>query len=156
MTRPRCDPNRHLSTPFGLSSRLGLGSATRRIGGVSVVSRAPVPTASGRSPEQRLRALAKANEVRVARAQLKREVASGRILPARVVADPPTCAQTAKVRELLLVVPRIGTARADRVLARCRIAHAKTLDGLSDRQRTELAELLAPLTIPRSRRPQCV
>jgi hypothetical protein len=89
-----------------------------------------------------LRALAKANEVRVARARLKRAVAAGGIQPARVVADPPSCVQTAKVRELLLVVPRIGPARADRLLAHCRIAHAKTIGGLSDRQRAELAELL--------------
>jgi len=89
-----------------------------------------------------LLALAKANDVRVARARLKRGVAAGRIEPARVVADPPACTQTAKVRELLLVVPRIGPARADRLLARCRIAHGKTLGGLSDRQRAELIELL--------------
>jgi hypothetical protein len=120
-------------------SRLDLSSGTRRIGTVPVVSRTPAP---GRSPEQRLRALAKANEVRLARAQLKREVATGRLALARVLADPPTCAQTAKVRELLLVVPRIGPARADRVLARCRIAHAKTVGGLSDRQRAELVALL--------------
>jgi hypothetical protein len=48
---------------------------------------------------------------------------------ARVVADPPACPLTAKVGELLLVVPRIGPARADRALARCRIAHAKTVGG---------------------------
>jgi hypothetical protein len=114
--------------------------ATRRIGTVPGVSR--TPTAPGRSPEQRLRALAKANEVRVARAQLKRQVAAGRIELAQVVADPPACAQTAKVRQLLLVVPRIGPARADRVLAHCRIAYAKTIGGLSDRQRAELVEML--------------
>jgi hypothetical protein len=108
---------------------------------VPVVSR--TPTAFGRSPEQRLRALAKANEVRVARARLKREVAAGRIELARLVAEPPTCVQSAKVRELLLAVPRIGPARADRLLARSRIAHAKTVAGLSDRQRAELVELLA-------------
>jgi S13-like H2TH domain len=90
-----------------------------------------------------LRALAKANEVRVARAQLKRGVAAGRLEPAQLVAEPPSCVETAKVRELLLVVPGIGPVRADRVLARCRIAHTKTIAGLSDRQRAELVELLA-------------
>jgi hypothetical protein len=91
-----------------------------------------------------LRALAKANEVRVARAQLKRELAAGRIELARLVAEPPACVQTAKVRELLLAVPRIGPVGADRALARCRIAHAKTIAGLSERQRAELVvELLA-------------
>jgi hypothetical protein len=108
---------------------------------VPVGSRAP--TAFGRSPEQRLRALAKANEVRVARAQLKRELAAGRVELARLVAEPPACVQTAKLRELLLAVPRIGPVGADRVLARCRIAHAKTIAGLSERQRAELVELLA-------------
>jgi S13-like protein len=91
-----------------------------------------------------LRALARANEVRLARARLKRGVAAGRIEPARLVAEPPACVQTAKLRELLLVVPGIGPVRADRLLARCRIAHTKTLGGLSERQRAQLVELLAP------------
>jgi S13-like protein len=104
------------------------------------VSRAP--TGFGRSREQRLRALAKANEVRAERAELKRGVAAGRLRVGRVVADPPACARTAKVRELLLAAPGIGPARADRLLARCRIAPAKTLAGLTDRQRGELVELL--------------
>lgn len=56
--------------------------------------------------------------------------------------DPPTCAQTAKLRELLLAVPRIVPARVHRALAHCRIAYAKTVAGLSDRQRAELIELL--------------
>jgi hypothetical protein len=56
------------------------GSATRSIGTVPGVSR--TPTTPGRSPEQRLRALAKANEVRLARAQLKR----GRRRPDRACA----------------------------------------------------------------------
>jgi hypothetical protein len=121
-------------------ARLDRSLSPRTIGVVPVGSRAP--TAFGRSPEQRLRALAKANEVRVARAQLKRAVAAGRIELARLVVEPPSCAQTAKVRELLLVVPGIGPARADRVLAHCRIAQAKTVAGLSDRQRAELVALL--------------
>src|SRR6266702_7669525 len=122
------EPNRHVETVLRSSSRFRLRSRTRRIGAVPVVSRRPAP---GRSPEQRLRALAKANEVRLARAQLKRELAAGRIELAQVLADPPPCAQTAKVRELLLVVPRIGPARADRLLAHRRIAHTKTVGGLS-------------------------
>jgi hypothetical protein len=84
-------------------------------------------------------ALAKANEVRVARAQLKRGVAAGRIELARVLADPPTCVQTAKVNELL--VPRIGPA--GRSCARPLSDRArKTVGSLSGRQRAELVELL--------------
>jgi hypothetical protein len=100
------------------------------------------PTAPGRSPEQRLRALEKANEVRLARAQLKRELAAGKIELAQVLTNPPPCAQTAKLRELLLAVPRIGPATVHRALAHCQIAYAKTIAGLSDRQRAQLIELL--------------
>jgi S13-like protein len=59
-----------------------------------------------------------------------------------MLAAPPSYLQTAQVRELLLVMPRIGPARADRLLAGSRIAHAKTVAGLSERQRTELVRLL--------------
>jgi hypothetical protein len=42
------------------------------------------------------------------------------------------------VRDLLLVLPKIGSDRAARILARCGIAHSKTLGCLSERQRGEL------------------
>jgi hypothetical protein len=95
-----------------------------------------------RSPEQRERALAKANEVRPARARLKRDLTAGRIELARVVSDPPPCAQTAKLRDLLLAVPKIGPARVNRTPAHCRIADGKTIAGLSDRQRAALIQAL--------------
>jgi hypothetical protein len=95
----------------------------------------------GRSREQRLRALAQANEVRTARAKLKRELASGKIELVQILADPPACVRTARIRDVLLVVPKIGSVRAGRILAQCRIAHSKTLGGLTDRQRGELINL---------------
>jgi S13-like H2TH domain len=94
------------------------------------------------SPQQRQSALAKANQVRSARAQLKRELAAGQTALTQVLADPPPYAASAKIRELLLAVPGIGPAKADRALTHCRIATAKTLAGLTNRQRTELGELL--------------
>ena len=101
-------------------------------------ARASVP---GRSREQRLRALEQANEVRTARAELKKELASGKIELAQILAQPPACARTARVRDLLLVLPKIGSVKAGQILARCGIAHSKTLAGLSERQRTELLNL---------------
>jgi guanylate kinase len=98
--------------------------------------------APARSREQRLRALAHANRIRTARAALKRDLAARRVEFARILTDPPACAANAKVRDLLLALPGIGPAKADRALARCRIAAAKTLAGLSDRQRRELTQLL--------------
>jgi hypothetical protein len=95
----------------------------------------------GRSREQRLRALEQANEVRTARAKLKKELASGKIELVQILADPPACVRTARIRDVLVVVPKIGSVRAGRILAQCRIAHSKTLGGLTDRQRGELINL---------------
>jgi len=95
----------------------------------------------GRAAEQRLRALEQANEVRTARAKLKKELASGKIEPVQILADPPACVRTARVREVLLAVPKIGSVRAGRILAQCGIAHSKTLGGLTERQRDELIDL---------------
>jgi hypothetical protein len=92
----------------------------------------------GRSREQRLRALEHANEVRTARAALKKELASGKVELVQILADPPPCVRTARVRDLLLVLPKIGSVRAARILAHCGIAHSKTLAGLTERQRGEL------------------
>ncbi len=93
----------------------------------------------GRSREQRLRALEQANEVRTARAELKKELASGKLELVQILAvPPPPCVRTARVLDLLLVLPKIGSVRAARILAQCGIAHSKTLAGLSERQRGEL------------------
>ncbi len=101
----------------------------------------PGAGAPGRSREQRLRALQQANEVRTARAKLKKQLASGKIELVQILADPPACVRTARVRDVLLVVPKIGSVRAGRILAQCGIAHSKTLGGLTDRQRGELMNL---------------
>jgi hypothetical protein len=93
---------------------------------------------SGQIREQRLRALEQANDVRTARAKLKKELASGTIELAQILADPPPCLRTARARDLLLVLPKIGSVKAARILAHCGIAHSKTLAGLTERQRGEL------------------
>ena len=88
-----------------------------------------------RSTAQRLEALRKANEIRTGRAQLKMNLASGRVRITDILATPPECAQTQKVHDLLLALPKYGSAR---LLAHCRISPSKTVADLSDRQRTEL------------------
>jgi hypothetical protein len=94
--------------------------------------------APGRSAGQRLEALRKANEIRSARAQLKKDIAAGRVRIDEVLRDPPACARTAKVDDLLLALPGFGKARVGRLLIRLQISESKTLAGLSDRQRTAL------------------
>jgi hypothetical protein len=95
-----------------------------------------------RSLPQRMEALQKANEIRSQRAQLKKGLKSGEVDIIDVLTAPPEYLKTAKVIDLLLVVPKYGRVKATRVLTRCRISQAKTVGGLSDRQRAELVDLL--------------
>ena len=88
-----------------------------------------------------MRALQHANEIRIGRARLKRELASGRARIDEIVAQPPEFAKRAKVYDLLLALPKVGPAKAARSLSRCRIAPSRTVGGLSERQRHELIGL---------------
>ena len=76
----------------------------------------------GRSLEQRRQALERANAVRVARAKLKKDLASGNADLAPLIVNPPEYAATAKVVDLLVSVPKIGQVRAHQILGRARIA----------------------------------
>jgi hypothetical protein len=91
---------------------------------------------------QRLRSLGRANQIRSARALLKKELASGHVQIEDVLARPPLFATTAKISELLLAVPGFGPVRTTRSLARCQIPYGKTAAGLSGRQRSALIALL--------------
>ena len=88
-----------------------------------------------------MRALRHANEIRSGRARLKRELASGRLRIEEIIAQPLESARTAKVEDLLLALPKIGPARALRLLTQCRIAPSTTVGGLTARQRFELIGL---------------
>jgi len=99
--------------------------------------------APARSAVQRLEALRRANEIRTERAQLKKHLASGSVRITDILATPPECARTQKVDDLLLCLPKYGPARVARLLAHCRISPAKTVAGLSDRQRQVLIGLLS-------------
>jgi hypothetical protein len=98
-------------------------------------------SAPGRTLDQRLRALRQANEIRIGRARLKRELAAGRARIDDVIARPPEFAKTAKVYDLLLALPKVGPAKAARALSQCRIAPSKTVAGLTERQRHALIGL---------------
>jgi hypothetical protein len=96
-----------------------------------------------RSRDQKMDALALANEIRGKRASLKRELKAGRVKVHSQIAAPPEWLATAKVIDLLLAVPKIGRVKANKALVQCRISPSKTVGGLSDRQRRELVDLLA-------------
>jgi hypothetical protein len=107
--------------------------------GPSVDTATAVPE---RSHEQRLRALRKANEIRTARAQLKRDLKAGKVKIEQLLLDPPHYVMSAKAFDMILAVPKYGRVKANKILATCRISPSKTISGLSERQRAELVAQL--------------
>jgi len=95
-----------------------------------------------RSLDQRMDALRRANEIRVRRAQLKKDLKSGSAEIETILNDPPEYVETAKVFDMLMAVPKFGRVKAARFLNQCRISQSKTVGGLSERQRAELVGLL--------------
>src|SRR5246500_5346241 len=95
-----------------------------------------------RSLNQRMDALARANQIRIKRAQLKRDLKAGRVSIHDLLLEPPEYVETAKVFDMLLAVPKYGRVKVNKVLVQCRISPSKTIGGLSQRQRTELVSML--------------
>lgn len=99
-------------------------------------------TATVSPAPQRLRALERANAVRLARAELKRRIAEGEADVAEVILEPPGEALTWAIGELLMSQRRWGTTRCRKFLGRYHISETKMLGALTDRQRRLLAEEL--------------
>ena len=96
---------------------------------------------------QRLRALEQANQVRLARAELKRRVTEGEVSAAEVILDCPDAAQRWTVSELLMAQRRWGTTRCRKFLERNDISEIKPIGSLTDRQRRMLATQLQAAAI---------
>jgi hypothetical protein len=94
-----------------------------------------------RSLDQRMDALKRANDIRVRRAQLKKDLKDGHASIEQILLDPPDYVSTAKVFDMLMAVPKFGRVKAARLLNQCRISQSKTVGGLSERQRAELVNL---------------
>ena len=99
--------------------------------------------APARSRDQRMEALKRANDIRVRRAQLKKDLKEGRVRIEAILNEPPEYVSTAKVFDILMAVPKFGRVKAARFLNQCRISQSKTVGGLSERQRAELVGLFA-------------
>jgi hypothetical protein len=95
-----------------------------------------------RSLDQRMEALKRANDIRTARAKLKKDLKANRASIQTILLDPPEYLLTAKVFDMLLAVPKYGRVKANRILNQCRISPSKTIGGLSERQRAELVSQL--------------
>ncbi len=89
--------------------------------------------------QQHLRALDRANEVRLARADLKRRIADGKVRAADVILTAPWEAESMAVADVLMSQRRWGRTRARRFLAAIPLAETKTLGSMTDRQRQAVA-----------------
>jgi hypothetical protein len=92
---------------------------------------------------QHMQALARANEVRLARAEIKRRVMEGDTTAAKIILDLPSEVASMAVSELLMSQHRWGHTRARRFLATIPMTETKTIGSLTDRQRFSLADMLA-------------
>jgi hypothetical protein len=89
-----------------------------------------------------MRALAQANRVRLARAELKRQVSDGELDVAGVVLQCPWEAESMTIADLLMSQHRWGRTRCRRFLASIPMLETKTVGSMTDRQRHALAAQL--------------
>jgi hypothetical protein len=91
---------------------------------------------------QRLRALERANEVRLARADLKRRIAEGESSVAEVLQDVPHEALSWAISDLLMSQRRWGSTRCRKFLSKHQIIETKPVGALTERQRRILVDQL--------------
>lgn len=87
-------------------------------------------------------ALQKANEVRIQRSQLKRDLRAGIVTSTEVVSNPPEWALTMKLFDVVIATPKVGRVKTNKLFHAVRISPSKTIGGLSERQRLEVVAQL--------------
>ncbi|HEV2790204.1 MAG TPA: hypothetical protein VGV69_02765 [Solirubrobacterales bacterium] len=93
--------------------------------------------ASIAAPPQHMRALKRANEIRLGHAELKRDIKAGRVNFAQALSDPRAIGSISVV-DLLKAQRRWGTTRARKFLTPLTIPENKRVDALTSRQRRVL------------------
>src|SRR4051812_32985415 len=124
-SRPDVHPRQHPPRTGG----------TGRVPLASSATVAPAP--------QHLRALQQANRVRLARAELKRQVADGERSVGEIVLECPWEAESMTIGDLLQSQHRWGHTRCRRFLSAFLISETKTIGSFTDRQRQLVAARLA-------------
>ena len=92
---------------------------------------------------QYMRALERANKVRLARAELKRRVAMGEVDVSEVILECPWEAESMAVADLLMSQRRWGQTRCRKFLSQIPMSEKKTIGTMTDRQRRTLAAQLS-------------
>ena len=91
---------------------------------------------------QHMQALQRANKVRLARAELKRQVAAGEISASEVILECPWEAASMSVADLLMSQRRWGHTRCRNFLAGVPMSETKTVGSMTQRQRHALSDML--------------
>jgi hypothetical protein len=89
-----------------------------------------------------MEALARANQVRLARAALKRDIGAGRRSVCDVIAESPWEAESMSLSELLCSQRRWGRARSRKLLSAAAMGEGKKIGTLTERQRRILVGAL--------------
>ena len=95
-----------------------------------------------RGTSQCMEALARANQVRLARAALKREISAGRRNITEVITESPWEAESMSLSELLCSQRRWGRARSRKLLSSTALSEGKRVGSLTERQRGVLVAAL--------------
>src|SRR3954449_10655196 len=90
-----------------------------------------------------MRALRDPNHVRLARADLKRQVTEGEVTVSDVVLACPWEAESMTIADLLMSQHRWGQSRCRRFLLSIPMTETKTIGSMTERQRNELASRLS-------------
>src|SRR5438309_9316101 len=99
---------------------------------------------------QYMRALERANKVRLARAELKRRIATGELDVAEVILECPWEAESMAVADLLLSQRRWGQTRCRKFLSQVPMSEKKTIGSMTERQRRTLAAMLTSAEMGRA------
>jgi len=91
---------------------------------------------------QHMQALARANRVRLARAEVKRAISKGEVSVAEVVMRNPEELETMTVAELLRCQRHWGRTRTRHLLDSLDLSEVRTVGRLTERQRLALAAAL--------------
>jgi hypothetical protein len=95
---------------------------------------------------QRVEALARANQVRQARAELKRRIAVGHVSAAEVVVVPRWEIEGMRVADVLMSQRQWGRVRCRKLLVAIGLDGRKPIGAMTERQRGVLAEAIAAET----------
>ena len=92
--------------------------------------------------DQRLDALARANRVRIARAELKREIASGGVSATEAILFHRWETEAMPVGDVLTSQRQWGDRRCRRLLTAMQLQERKTIGSMTERQRVDMAARL--------------